>query len=295
MPVRYVDGLPEVKVIAGPTASGKTALSISMAHELDGEIVSADSMQIYKYMDIGTAKPTLSEREGIPHHMMDFLDPAEEYSVADYVISARAAIRDIIARGRTPVVVGGTGLYISALVENINYTEEVPDPYTVGEVDRILAEDGPEALYGILKAEDPGAAAGIDRQNVKRVRRMVIMKRFTRKTLAERNAESRANPPEFHFDPYIITRDRAELYDRIDRRVLMMIDDGLVDEVRSVRARGMGRTASQAIGYKEIIQYLDGAVSLDEAVSMIQQGSRNYAKRQLTWFRRKGYGEIAGK
>ncbi|MBR5281039.1 MAG: tRNA (adenosine(37)-N6)-dimethylallyltransferase MiaA [Clostridia bacterium] len=275
-----------VIVIAGPTASGKTALSIDLARKLNGEIVSADSMQIYKYMDIGTAKPDSTERAGIPHHMMDIIEPREEYSVAQYTQTARQVMKEIAARGHTPIVVGGTGLYISGLVENIVYEDTEVDPALHAELETFAKAEGAEALHRRLQACDPAAALEIHANNVKRVIRALEMFLTTGLTLKERNLRSKSGPQEFDYTVYAIDMDRAVLYDRIDRRVGMMAEAGLVEEVRRVDAMGMSRTARQGIGYKEILEYFTGKMSLEEALDQIRQGSRNYAKRQLTWFRK---------
>ncbi len=275
-----------VIVIAGPTASGKTALSIDLARKMNGEIVSADSMQIYKYMDIGTAKPDMEERAGIPHHMMDIVQPQEEYSVAQYTETARSCMKEIAGRGRMPIVVGGTGLYISSLVENIRYEETPTDEALHEELETFAREQGAEALHTRLIDCDPDAAAQIHANNVKRVLRALEMRLVTGLTLEERNARSKSGPQDFDFTVYAIDMNRSVLYERIDRRVEIMAAAGLVEEVRRVDAMGMSRTARQGIGYKEILDYFHGKMSLNEALDQIRQGSRNYAKRQLTWFRR---------
>ena len=275
-----------VVVIAGPTASGKTALSIDLARQLNGEIVSADSMQIYKYMDIGTAKPDMEERAGIPHHMMDIIEPREEYSVAQYTEAARRCMKEIAQRGHMPIVVGGTGLYISSLVENIRYEDTPADQVLRAELEEYARIQGAEALHARLMVCDPGAAAQIHANNVKRVLRALEMRLVTGLTLEERNLRSKSGPQEFDFTVYAIDMDRRVLYERIDRRVGLMAEAGLVEEVRRVAGMGMSRTALQGIGYKEILDYFSGKMSLDEALDQIRQGSRNYAKRQLTWFRR---------
>ena len=285
MPVNPAERIPVI-VIAGPTASGKTALSIDLAQKLNGEIVSADSMQIYKYMDIGTAKPDLTERAGIPHSMMDIIEPWEEYSVAQYTQEARKAIKTIAAKGHTPIVVGGTGLYISGLVENIVYEDTPVDPALHAALETYAKEQGAEALHARLQAADPEAAGEIHANNVKRVLRALEMCLTTGLTLQERNLRSKSGPKEFDYTVYAIDMDRAVLYDRIDRRVGLMAEAGLVEEVRKVEAMGMSRTARQGIGYKEILEHFTGKISLEEALDQIRQGSRNYAKRQLTWFRR---------
>ncbi len=285
MPVNNPERIPVI-VIAGPTASGKTALSIDLAQKLNGEIVSADSMQIYKYMDIGTAKPDMTERAGIPHHMMDIIEPWEEYSVAQYTHTARKVMKEIAGRGHTPIVVGGTGLYISGLVENIVYEDTEVDPALHAELQTYAQEQGAEAFHKRLQACDPEAAGEIHANNVKRVIRALEMFLTTGLTLKERNLRSKSGPQEFDYTVYAIDMDRAVLYDRIDRRVGMMAEAGLVEEVRKVDTMGMSRTARQGIGYKEILEHFTGKISLDEALDQIRQGSRNYAKRQLTWFRR---------
>ncbi len=275
-----------VIVIAGPTASGKTALSIALAQKLNGEIVSADSMQIYKHMNIGTAKPDLQERAGIPHYMMDIIEPWQAYSVAQYTQEARTCMKEIASRGRMPIVVGGTGLYISGLVENIVYEEIQVDSALHAELEAFAQTHEPDALHKRLLECDPEAAGEIHANNEKRVLRALEMYLTTGLTLKERNLRSKSGPKEFDYTVYAIDMDRAVLYDRIDRRVDMMADAGLVEEVRRVSEMGMSRTARQGIGYKEILEHLSGKISLEEALNQIRQSSRNYAKRQLTWFRR---------
>ena len=281
-----LNDLPLVVCIAGPTASGKTGLAIRAAEMLGGEIVSADSMQVYKYMDIGTAKPTAEERAKAVHHLIDFVDPRDEYSVVQYVEDARRVISDIHSRGRVPILAGGTGQYISALVENISYDETESDPALHAELEMIAASKGPAALHDILKEIDPEAAGQIHENNLKRVLRAVEMRKLTGLSLSERNAKSRLRPVSARYRAFGIDIDRKELYDRIDRRVNAMIDSGLIEEARRVLGMDPGRTASQAIGYKEFIPYFEGSCDLETAVALIKKNTRNYAKRQLTWFRR---------
>ena len=291
MPVRAL-------VIAGPTASGKTSASIELAHRFGGEVISADSMQIYKYMDIGTAKPSMEERDGIPHYMLDIIDPWEDYSVAAYADAARKCIKDTAARGKLPIVVGGTGLYINALAENIQYgaAPDIPDSL-ISELEEFAGKNGAEALHDILKKEDPEAAEQIHFNNVKRVIRAVGMKRVSGMTLSERNAASKSMPREIECNVYAIDTDREVLYSRINQRVDAMIEAGLEREVRDViklcenaytesAARPRPNTALQAIGYKEFIDYFNGECDFESAVDRIKQYSRNYAKRQMTWFRK---------
>ena len=278
--------LPEVICIAGPTASGKTGLAVKIAEALGGEVVSADSMQIYKYMDIGTAKPTPEERRGIPHHLIDFLEPCEEYSVAQYTADAKRAITDIYEKGRVPVVAGGTGQYISALVDNISFDETGPDPALHEELEEYARTNGKASLYRMLVELDPAAAASIHENNFKRVLRAVEMFKLTGLTLSERNDKSRLKPVFARYRVFGIDVDRAELYDRINRRVDLMFEQGLEEEARRVLGMDPGRTASQAIGYKELAPYFSGEYGIDTAAGLIKKNSRNYAKRQLTWFRR---------
>lgn len=288
-------------VITGPTASGKTSASIELAHRFDGEIISADSMQIYKYMDIGTAKPDVKEMDGVPHYLLDFVFPWEEYSVAQYAAAARTCIKEVASRGKLPIVTGGTGLYINAIVENIQYPEysNTQGDGDVAELQHIAAESGAEALHNILRQEDPEAAEQIHFNNVKRVIRAIEMKRLTGKTLSERNRASKSALPEIECTVYAVDTQRSQLYDRINKRVDQMICQGLEEEVRHVikmcenaynqnetQRVQLSRTAMQAIGYKEIISYFNAEHDFDTAVERIKQGSRNYAKRQITWFRK---------
>ncbi len=281
----------KIKVLAvcGPTASGKTALSIALAKALDGEIVSCDSMQIYSGMEIGTAKPTVAEMDGVPHHLLGFLDPAEAFSVADYTRLADAAIRDIAARGKHPLLVGGTGLYARALLRGMSFSEKGRDASIREALQNQFASAGIEPLYARLQTLDPEGAAQIHPNNTKRVIRaleycLAAGEPFSAQAKASKTVES----------PYIDRmiclgcRDRDTLYARIDRRVDAMFADGLLDEARRYFQRygTSGRTSVQAIGYKELLPYLEGRCTLSEAVENIKMETRRYAKRQLTWFRR---------
>ena len=278
-----------ILVIAGPTASGKTRLGIELAQSLGGEIVSADSMQVYRGMDIGTAKADAAERAAAPHHMLDVADPAENYSVARYVEDAGRCVDDILARGKLPIVVGGTGLYIDSLIAGRNFAENTGD----GALREVLSARydtiGGEALRAELAAVDPERAAKLHPADKRRIVRALEIYRLTGKTASQHDAETRARPPRYRAARIVLNyADRAELYRRIDERVETMAARGLFDEVRALLEQGLSPdcTAMQAIGYKEAVQYLQGSLTRAEAVALIQQNSRRYAKRQLTWFGR---------
>lgn len=274
--------------IAGPTASGKTALSIALAEELNGEIVSCDSMQVYRHMDIGTAKPSLSERQGIVHHMLDVADPWEDYSVSRYCAEATPIVEDILARGKTAIVVGGTGLYMDSLIKGNDFA---PFPST-GVREALEAEAdqiGMEAMLARLQSIDPEAAAKLHLSDRKRIIRALEVYLETGETITAHNIRTQSLPP--RFNPLWLAledENRQELYQRIDRRVDTMLEQGLLAEIENLLALGIPRKATslQAIGYKEFLAAMDGAYSIEQAAAMVKQGSRHYAKRQLTWFRR---------
>ena len=278
--------MKKVIVVCGPTASGKTALSIALAKRLGGEVVSADSMQIYKELDIGTAKPDMKERDGVPHHMLDVVSVKDTYSVSRYEDEAAACVDDIFARGKTPIVCGGTGLYINALIKGSGFLEYDQSGETRAKVERMWDEEGPEAVMARLREVDPDSAERLHINDRKRVVRALEVFLFTGKTITQHNYETQQRPP--RYDSLFIgiaPRDRQVLYDRIDRRVDIMMERGLLREVEDLHRRGlMINTAAQAIGYKELFGYLRGETSLGEGVALIKQKSRNYAKRQLTWF-----------
>lgn len=273
-------------VIAGATASGKTSLSVELAKRLDGEIVSGDSMQIYKYMNIGTAKPTEEEKEGIPHHLMDFLEPSVNFSVADYCELAHKVIADIYARGKMPIIVGGTGLYIDSLVNNVDFGETIEDNSIRKSLELLAEEKGNEAVYEMLLEIDPETAKKYHPNNLRRIIRAIEFYKTTGQTISGHAKEEKISPYKSIY--FAIDWDRSVLYDRINRRVDMMVEDGLLDEVNTLLSRGYDRslTAMQGIGYKEFYPYLDGEQTLDETLEQIKMNSRRYAKRQLTWFRR---------
>ena len=270
--------------IAGPTASGKTALSIALAKELNAEIVSCDSMQVYRRMDIGTAKPTLEERGGIPHYMLDVAEPDEDFSVSRYCKQASPIIDDILAQGKTAIIVGGTGLYMDSLIKGNDFA---PFPST-GMRERLEAQPIAD-VYAQLRSVDPETAARLHLSDKKRIIRAMEVYLETGETITEHNRRTQAIPPKYTPVWFALEdENRQDLYDRIDRRVEIMLKQGLIEEIRALLASGISAkcTAMQAIGYKEFVSALDGQISLEEAAAQVQQASRHYAKRQLTWFRR---------
>lgn len=280
---------PKLVAITGPTASGKTALGVALAQRLRGEVVSADSMQIYRGMDIGTAKPTPEEMQGVPHHMIDIADPAENYSVSRYAAEASACVDDILARGKLPIVVGGTGLYIDSLIAGRTFADGTADTALRQELNERYDEIGGEGLLGELRKFDPERAARLHPADKKRIVRAMEVYILTGKTITQHDAETRAAPPRYDAAKIALDfADRQDLYDRIDRRVDAMVRQGLFDEVRALLAAGVPAacTAMQAIGYKEAVAAVRGEASPQDAVAAIQLASRRYAKRQLTWLRR---------
>ena len=273
-------------VVCGPTASGKTKLAVDLALEFDGEVVSADSMQIYKGMDIASAKPTEAEKMGVPHHLMGFLEPTEAFSVADYVILARKAIADIHLRGKLPVICGGTGLYINSLIDNIEFDDTGSDPAYRAELNALAAEKGAAYLRDMLMAVDPQSAAELHENNRKRIIRALEVYHLSGKTMTELKAQSRLNPSPYEPCMMMIDHPREVLYERIDRRVDMMLEAGLLDEAREFFTHDDYITAAQAIGYKELRPYIDGVQTLDECIDRLKRETRRYAKRQLTWFKK---------
>lgn len=275
-------------MIAGTTASGKTALGIALARRYDGEIVSADSMQVYRGMEIATAKPTVGERCGIPHHMMDFLPPTERFSLADYLAGARRAITEIAHRGRLPIVVGGTGLYISALADHLQLPEIAEyDPALRDALQKRYDAEGGEVLLQELRAIDPPLADRLHPNNRTRILRGLEIYRLTGRTMTDWQIESRSAPSPYRLCMLGLTcRDREKLYRRIDRRVDAMVEQGLFAEAEAYLSRQDMTTAAQAIGYKELAGYFRGEKSREEAIADLKRETRHYAKRQLTWFRR---------
>ena len=274
--------------IAGPTASGKTALAVELAKELNGEVVSCDSMQVYRRMDIGTAKPTKDEMQGIAHHMLDVADPEEDFSVSRYCAMAEPIVADILRRGKTAIIAGGTGLYMDSLIRGNAFA---PFPSTgVREALEAQADDlGMEAMLARLQAIDPEAAARLHLSDRKRILRALEVYLETGQTITEHNRRTQSIPPRFH--PLWLGldfEDRTDLYARIDRRVGLMLEQGLMEEIQGLLASGIPAraTAMQAIGYKEFVDALEGRCTLEQAADQVRQSSRRYAKRQLTWFRR---------
>ncbi len=280
--------MPPIITIAGPTASGKTALSIQLAKEIDGEIVSCDSMQVYKDMDIGTAKPTLEEQEGIPHHMLSVAEPWEDFSVSRYCAMADPIVEDILRRGKSPIIVGGTGLYMDALIRG-NAFAPCPSTGRREELEALAASQGIEAVIEKLQKVDPESAARLHPSDQKRIIRAMEVYLETGMTITEHNRKTQEIPPKYQPIRFALTdRQRQTLYDRIDRRVDAMLEAGLMEEIQGLLARGIPEkcTAMQAIGYKEFVAALHGESTLEEAAQQVKQSSRRYAKRQLTWFRR---------
>ena len=275
-------------IITGPTASGKTALSVELAKKVGGEIISADSMQVYRHMDIGSAKVTKEEMNGVRHHLIDVLDPWDEFNVVVFQRLAKQAMEEIYAAGHIPIIAGGTGFYIQALVNDIDFTENDSDTGYREELECLAAEKGASCLHDMLKEVDPESAEAIHENNVKRVIRALEFYKKTGTKISEHNEAERQKESPYNFAYYVLNMDRERLYQRIDLRVDLMLQAGLLDEIRALLARGVSprTTAMQAIGYKEFFDALEGRSTLSAAADLCKQRSRNYAKRQLTWFRR---------
>ena len=284
--------LPRMVAIGGPTATGKTALSVALAKEFGGEVVNADSMQIYRGLDIGTAKPTAEERQGIPHHLMDFLPPEAPYSVADFTAAAAPLIEQLNSAGKLPIVTGGTGLYITSLMKGTAFAPEKTDPAIRARLQTEANEQGSAALYARLQQIDPAYAEKLHPNNLPRVIRALELFEATGRRMSEQQrAALAAEPPYRSLCICLTCRDRAELYRRIDRRVDSMLQNGVLEEAKLVYDnRETYRTAAQAIGYKEFFPYFAGEMPLNDCVNRLKQATRNYAKRQLTWFRHQANG-----
>ena len=275
-------------ILMGPTAVGKTGLSIELAKSLNGEIISADSMQIYRYLDIGTAKVTIDEMSGIPHHLLSIVNPDDSFTVSSYKEMASKHITDINNKGKLPIVVGGTGLYINSLVYKLNFAQVAPDESIRDRLNSIVLDKGNDYLHKLLLNIDPESGARISINDTKRIIRAIEIYELTGQTMTEYNKDFRVFNENYDLIMICLNMDRSKLYDRINQRVDLMIEQGLISEVEEILKMGYDKdlVALQGIGYKEIIMYLEKQSSLDEAIDKIKQGSRNYAKRQLTWFRR---------
>ena len=279
----------KILVITGPTATGKTRLSVELAKKLNGEVVSADSMQIYRGMDIGTAKVTKAEMQGVPHHMIDIADPSEDYSVSRYVEEADAAVRDILSRGKLPIVAGGTNLYIDSLIAGLDFADRAEDVALREGLNKQYDDIGGEAMLEHLRGFDPERAAKLHPADKRRIVRAIEIYTLTGETITRHDEETKKRPKRYDAVKIALTfADRAVLYDRINTRVDKMVAAGLFDEVKGLLDRGLSpeSTAMQAIGYKEPAAYFRGEMSKDEATELIKLSSRRYAKRQLTWLRR---------
>ncbi len=289
MQIKMQDNFNKAKVIVicGPTASGKTALSIEVAKKINGEIISCDSMQIYKDMNIGTAKPTKEEMGEIKHYLIDYVLPTERYSVAEYKKDAKKAIKEVIEKGKTPIIVGGTGLYVDSLIYEIEYPEIKFDEEYRKKLEKEVEEEGLEKLYEKAKKIDPIAIQKISKTDKKRIQRVLEIYHATGKTKTEQEIISRQKEPEYAYKVYGLLWDRQKLYDRINLRVDIMIEQGLIEEVKTILKKySEFPTAMQGLGYKEVVQYLNKEITKEEMIEKIKQETRRYAKRQMTWFRK---------
>lgn len=275
-------------ILTGPTAVGKTKASIGLAKALNGEIISADSMQVYKHMDIGSAKIRPEEMQGIRHYLIDELEPDEEFHVVRFQEMAKKAMEEIYAKNKIPIVVGGTGFYIQALLNDIDFTESNEDTSYRKELEQLAMEKGAEYIHAMLQEIDPKSAETIHANNVKRVIRALEFYKLTGEKISEHNEQERAKESPYDFCYFVLTDDREKLYERINLRIDQMLEEGLVDEVEALKDRGYTKdmVSMQGLGYKEILDYLNGECSLEEAIYILKRDTRHFAKRQLTWFRR---------
>ncbi len=278
---------PIVYVIGGPTASGKSKLAVELAKKINGEIISADSMQIYKEMNIGTAKVNKEEMQGVQHYLVDFVSPDERYSVSNFKKDAEKAIEEILEKGKTPIVVGGTGLYIDSLIYGIEFQNEEVDLEYREKLNKIADEKGLESLYKKAQEIDPEAMKKISINDRKRIIRVLEIYHKTGKTKTEQELQSRKNEVKYEYKVFAITMDREKLYERIEKRVDLMIEQGLIEEVKQILEKyHTFPTAMQGLGYKEVVEYLEGFCTKEEMIEKIKKETRHYAKRQLTWFRK---------
>ncbi len=276
-------------IVAGPTAVGKSDFAVKLAKRINGEVISADSMQVYKGMDIGSAKITEEEMDGVPHHLIDILDPAKDFNVVLFKELAKNAADDILKRGKVPIIAGGTGFYIQALLYDIAFEEsEGENPSYRLELEKLYKEKGPDYLFNILKSVDEKTASIIHKNDEKRVIRALEFFNETGRPISEHNEEQRKRVSDYNFAFFVLNDEREKVYDRINLRVDKMIDSGLIDEVKKFHSLGLNKynVSMQGLGYKEILMYLEGEISLDEAVYRIKRDSRHFAKRQITWFKR---------
>lgn len=275
-------------ILTGPTAVGKSALSVELAKKINGAVISADSMQVYRHMDIGSAKITPEEMQGVTHYMIDELEPDEEFHVVRFVTMAKEYLKEIYADGKIPIIAGGTGFYIQALLYDIDFTKQQCDETYRRQLEDLAREHGAEYLHGILREVDPASAEAIHANNIKRVIRALEFYHLSGKKISEHNETERQKQSPYNFAYFVLTDERAKLYERIDRRVDAMIEAGLVEEVKKLKSLGCSRemVSMQGLGYKEILAYLDGGCTLEEAVYIIKRETRHFAKRQLTWFKR---------
>lgn len=275
-------------ILTGPTSVGKSALSVELAKKINGAVISADSMQVYRHMDIGSAKITPEEMQGVTHYMIDELEPDEEFHVVRFVTMAKEYLKEIYADGKIPIIAGGTGFYIQALLYDIDFTEQQCDETYRRQLEDLAREHGAEYLHGILREVDPASAEAIHANNIKRVIRALEFYHLSGKKISEHNETERQKQSPYNFAYFVLTDERAKLYERIDRRVNAMIEAGLVEEVKKLKSMGCSRemVSMQGLGYKEILAYLDGGCTLEEAVYIIKRETRHFAKRQLTWFKR---------
>ena len=275
-------------ILTGPTAVGKTKASIGLAKALNGEIISADSMQVYKYMDIGSAKIKLEEMQGVKHYLVDELEPDEEFHVVRFQQMAKMAMEEIYAKGKIPIVVGGTGFYIQALLYDIDFTESNEDTSYRDELELIANDHGAEYLHNMLREVDPASAEAIHANNVKRVIRALEFYKLTGQKISEHNEKERAKESPYDFCYFVLNDERQNLYNRIDIRIDQMLEEGLLEEVTALKNKGYTKdmVSMQGLGYKEILDYLNGECTLEEAIYILKRDTRHFAKRQLTWFRR---------
>ena len=275
-------------ILTGPTAVGKTKASIALAKAINGEIISADSMQIYKYMDIGSAKIRREEMQGIKHYLVDELEPDEEFNVVRFQQMAKEAMQEIYAQNKIPIVVGGTGFYIQALLYDIDFTENKEDNAYRLELERLATEKGAEYLHHMLREVDPQSAEAIHPNNIKRVIRALEFHKQTGERISQHNETERAKESPYEFCYFVLNDDRTKLYERIELRIDQMLEDGLIEEVSHLKAKGYTRdmVSMQGLGYKEILDYLNEECTLEEAIYVLKRDTRHFAKRQLTWFRR---------